>query len=88
LEAEVFLLGHWKNYDELESSISIEELLATLKAMHDKEDRQNKFMAALQGIELEEKEEEQTADIADLKGWRANKDGFGIGMGLGHVVEG
>lgn len=56
--------------------------------MHDKEDRQNKFMAALQGVELEEKEEEQKADIADLKGWRANKDGFGIGMGLGHVVEG
>lgn len=56
--------------------------------MHDKEDRQNKFMAALQGVELEEKEEPQMADIADLKGWRANKEGFGVGMGLGYVAEG
>jgi hypothetical protein len=54
LEAEVFLLGHWKDYDELENSLSMSELIATLGAMHEKENRQNKFLAAIQGIDLSE----------------------------------
>ena len=51
---EVFLLGHWKDYDELESSLSMPELSATLKAMYEAERRRQKFMAALQGINLDE----------------------------------
>ena len=81
---EVFLLGHWKNYDDLENELSIDELLATLKAVRDKEHRNNKFLAAMQGIDLEEEKE----DITTLKGIHANKEGFGIGMGLGYVSEG
>ena len=52
---EVFLLGHWKDYDELESSLSMPELAATLKAMYESERRRQKFMAALQGVDLDEK---------------------------------
>lgn len=46
------MLGHWKDYDELESSLSMQELIATLGAMHEKENRHNKFLAAIQGIDL------------------------------------
>jgi ribosomal protein L12E/L44/L45/RPP1/RPP2 len=52
---EVFLLGHWKDYDELESSLSMPELAATLNAMYESERRRQKFMAALQGVDIDEK---------------------------------
>jgi hypothetical protein len=49
----VFLLGHWKDYEELEESISMPELTATLKAMYKVENRNNKFIAAMQGVDLD-----------------------------------
>jgi hypothetical protein len=49
----VFLLGHWKDYEELEESISMPELTATLKAMYKVEARKNKFIAAMQGVDLD-----------------------------------
>jgi len=55
---EVFLLGHWKDYDELESSLSMPELVATLKAMYESERRRQKFMAALQGVNIDEEIDE------------------------------
>jgi hypothetical protein len=55
---EVFLLGHWKDYEELESSLSMPELAATLKAIYEAERRRQKFMAALQGIDIDENSEE------------------------------
>jgi len=85
------LLGHWKNYDELESSLCIEELTVTLNAMRDKEDRDRKFHAAIQGIDLDEgknTEEEADGDITNLRGYRASEIGFGIDMGLGYMEVG
>jgi hypothetical protein len=49
----VFLLGHWKDYEELEESLSMPELTATLKAMYKVENRKNKFTAAMQGVDLD-----------------------------------
>ncbi len=46
-------MGHWKNYDELESALSLPELSATLNAMHDAEHRRNRFAASLKGIDLD-----------------------------------
>ena len=66
--------------------MSIEELLATLDAMRKKDMADKKFLAGLQGIDLEE-ESSQDEDITSVKGIRANQDGFGIGLGLGHIVE-
>ena len=43
-------------------------------------------MAALQGVDLDEGSAE-VEDIAKITGYRAEKDGFGIGEGLGHYVE-
>jgi hypothetical protein len=49
----VFLLGHWKDYEELEENISMPELTATLKAIYKVENRKNKFIAAMQGVDLD-----------------------------------
>lgn len=38
----------------------MQELIATLGAMHDKENRQNKFLAAIQGIDLSENTSSQS----------------------------
>ena len=38
----------------------MQELIATLGAMHDKENRQNKFLAAIQGIDLSENSSSQS----------------------------
>lgn len=53
LEAEAFLLGIWKDYEELESSISMPELTATLGAIRDVDYREKKFFAAIQGVDLD-----------------------------------
>jgi hypothetical protein len=80
------LLGHWKNFDELESSLSLEELTAVLDASRKKDYEDKKFSASLQGVELNE--EQEVSDIADLKGYAANQEGFGIGQGLGFMSLG
>jgi hypothetical protein len=53
LETEVFLLGIWKNFDELESSISIEELMQILSITRELDYEEKKFTAALQGVDLD-----------------------------------
>ena len=67
--------------------MSVEELLATLNAMRKKDAEDKKFLAALQGVDLQENSS-QGEDITSLSGFRAQQDGFGIGLGLGHIVEG
>lgn len=54
LESEVFLLGIWKDYEELETSISMPELVAILDAKRKKDYEEKKFLAAIQGIDLDE----------------------------------
>lgn len=53
LEAEVFLLGIWKDYEELESSLSMPEMLATLGARRELDYEEKKFLAAMQGVDLD-----------------------------------
>jgi hypothetical protein len=66
LEAEVFLLGIWKDYDELESSLSMPELSATLSSKREVDYQEKKFLAAIQGINLDEKTQNKNA-WEDLK---------------------
>jgi hypothetical protein len=61
--------------------------LLTIKAIYDKENRYNKFQAILQGVDIDENAE-ANEDITELDGWRATEAGFGIGMGLGHEIQG
>ncbi len=53
LESEVFLLGIWKDYEELESSLSMSELAVTLGAKREDDYQQKKFLAAIQGIDID-----------------------------------
>lgn len=81
------MLGHWKNYDELESSLSLDELMATLNASRDKEHRERKFLAAMQGVELEDSSKE-TEDVSTLMNSRvAKEEGFGFNEGLGFMQQ-
>jgi hypothetical protein len=54
LESDVFLLGIWKNYDELESSLCLEELMKLLSTIRELDYEEKKFLAALKGIDLDE----------------------------------
>jgi hypothetical protein len=58
LETEVFLLGIWKNYDELEKSISIPEITAILNSRRELNFEERKFLAALQGVDLDGQQQE------------------------------
>lgn len=53
LEAELFLLGIWKDYEDLESSLSMPELISTLEAKRDIDYQSKKFMAAIQGVDID-----------------------------------
>ena len=64
----------------------MEEMLATLSAIRKREEESRKFLAALQGVDLEESSL-QNEDITSVKGFRAKEEGFGVGLGLGHIVE-
>ena len=52
-KSEVFLLGIWKDYDELERSLSMSELMITLEAVRDLDYSEKKFLAAMQGVDLD-----------------------------------
>jgi hypothetical protein len=53
LEAEVFILGIWKDYQELEESLSMPELMVTLSSKRELDYEEKKFLAAIQGVDLE-----------------------------------
>ena len=53
LESEVFLLGIWKDYQELEKSFSMPELIATLEVSRELDYTEKKFLAAMQGVDLD-----------------------------------
>jgi hypothetical protein len=49
LESEAFLLGQWSNYEHLETSLSMPELLSTLEASREKSNNERRFQIALAG---------------------------------------
>jgi hypothetical protein len=53
LESEVFLLGIWKDYEELELSLSMPELITTLGSKRELDYEEKKFLAGIQGIDLD-----------------------------------
>jgi hypothetical protein len=73
LESEVFLLGIWKNFDELESSISIEELMQILSITRDLDYEEKKFSAALQGIDLDSQSGKNNGEVKGQQEWENMK---------------
>jgi hypothetical protein len=99
LESEVFLLGIWKDYEELEASLSMAELSETLNSKREADYAEKKFFAAIQGVDIDGQKEENAweklknkvfnkggdpNDVTSLKGAKAAQAGFGIGMGLSY----
>jgi hypothetical protein len=62
LESEVFLLGIWKDYEELESSLSMPELVATLGSKRELDYDEKKFLAAIQGVDLDKQTGKEEAN--------------------------
>lgn len=46
-------MGCWKNFEELEDSITIDELFALLNHTRKEDSENKKFQAALQGVDIE-----------------------------------
>jgi hypothetical protein len=103
LESEVFLLGIWKDYEDLETSLSMPELVVTLEARRELDYSEKKFLAAMQGVDLDEKSgkknawEEmkarvfsggQAADANDIMAYQGpNAARAGFGIGNGLSYE-
>jgi hypothetical protein len=66
LESEVFVLGIWKDYEELEESLSMAELSATLEIKRELEYNDKKFFAAMKGIDLD-KQSKKSNEWEDMK---------------------
>lgn len=67
LEAEVFQLGIWKDYHELETSLSMPELMATLNAKREADYEHKKFLAAIQGIDIEKNNKQASNKWEEMK---------------------
>jgi len=48
------LLGIWKDYEELEESMSMPEIMLTLSQKRELDYEEKKFLAGVQGIDLDE----------------------------------
>jgi hypothetical protein len=103
LESEVFLLGIWKEYAELESHFSMPELLATLEAKRESDYNDRKFFAAIQGVDLDKETGKQdpweemkarvfsggkATDSNDILSYQGPKaQEAGFGIGMGLQYE-
>lgn len=67
VESEVFLLGIWKDYQELEKSLSMPEIMATLATRRELDYEEKKFLAAIQGVDLEENND--SGEVKGQKEW-------------------
>ena len=81
LESEVFVLGIWKNFDELESNICMSELMAILETTRELDYSEKKFLAAMQGVDLDEASGKQQEDPWEAMKARVAAQVSGIGNG-------
>jgi hypothetical protein len=81
LESELFLLGIWKNYDELESNISMPEMMAILESRRELDYNEKKFLAAMQGVDLDEASGTKEEDPWEAMKARVAAKTSGIGNG-------
>ena len=65
MESEVFMLGAWKNYEDLEKSLSMTELINILSSKRELDYEEKKFLAAMQGVDLDK----ETGQSRGQKEW-------------------
>jgi hypothetical protein len=81
LESELFALGAWKNFEELETSISMPELMIILESVRELDYNEKKFLAAMQGVDLDEASGKQEEDPWEAMKARVASQVSGIGNG-------
>lgn len=67
LEKEVFLIGAWKNFEDLETSLSMGELVEIISSKRELTYEERKFSAALQGVDLDKENGKGQKEWEDLK---------------------
>lgn len=103
LEAEIFSIGAWKNFEELEISLTMSELILILEKTRELDYNEKKFLAAMQGVDLDKqagssnKWEEMkarvfsggnTSDPNDILSLQGqNAEKAGFGIGMGLSYE-
>ena len=60
-------MGTWRNYQDLEESLSMPELLQTIESMQEKERQDKIFLASLQGVDLKDEQEEKGPTFEDIR---------------------
>lgn len=84
-------MGNWSSITEMEAKLTLEELYLLVDVMHEREHRHHKFMAALQGVDIDEGKDEETFErikrkaAADLAGQTEEEFTFNM---IGIEVEG
>lgn len=66
------LLGIWHNIEDLENKINLEELRVILDAARERDYRNQRFMASIQGIDIEAGAKEEAQERLDKIKARAN----------------
>ena len=61
------LLGIWKNIEELEESLCLAELELILESSREEKRQQNRFLAALQGVDLDKEQHGDLPTFDDIK---------------------
>lgn len=67
------MLGIWKNFEEMETNLTLAELEALLESKRDQEFNEKKFMAALKGVDLDGPKNENVPSFEDIKNRAAAK---------------
>lgn len=67
LESEIFGLGRWANFEELEENITLAELNTLVEHLRKKEHEHFKFMAALQGVDLDKNRKDEAFEAVRLR---------------------
>jgi hypothetical protein len=86
LETEVFLLGMYKDYEELEVSLSLPELSAILNTKREMDFEEKKFLASIQGIDLEGGAEEEGPKENAWEAMKARVFSGGKAQGAGDIL--
>jgi hypothetical protein len=69
IESEVFTIGAWRSYEELEEHLSLPELFAALDGVREKVYSDREFLAELQGGSLSSNDDSKKSDTVweDIK---------------------
>lgn len=71
-------MGHWKNFEQLESELSMPELFAILDAERKRQDREHRFFAAIQGIDWDSSDSDDEPKTGEdvIRNARAKSAGY------------